>query len=202
MTGNPAIYLVDDDPAVLKALARLLRESGYDVRPFDSPRKFLEEHDPALPGCALLDISMPGLDGLELQEELASARSDRQIVFITGHGDIPGSVKAMRAGAIDFLTKPVDRATLLLVVEAALERDALVRAASARRRSIDKRLESLTMREREVLERVVKGLLNKQIAAELGPAEKTIKVHRARMMEKMQVRSVAELVSLIAGGRL
>jgi RNA polymerase sigma factor (sigma-70 family) len=194
MSVHPVIYVVDDDAAILKAVCRLLRASGYEVRPFDSPRAFLEKHDPEVPGCAVLDVAMPGLDGLELQEALAASDSDRQVIFVTGEGDIPTSVRAMRAGAADFLTKPVDEEVLLAAIKVALERDRRARESRESRLLVERRLATLTPRERQVLELVVAGRLNKQIAAQLGTGEKTVKVHRARVMEKMNVRSVADLV--------
>jgi FixJ family two-component response regulator len=187
-------YLVDDDPGVLKALARMLRIAGYDSRQFSSPRDFLREHDPSIPGCAILDLTMPELDGLQLQRCLADDSIDRPIIFLTGNGDIPSTVQAMKAGAIDFLTKPVRREQLLAAIARAEEKDAAARRMRDRRRSVESKLGRLTVREREVLEHVIAGKLNKQIAAILGTAEKTVKVHRGRMMAKLGVRSVAELV--------
>jgi FixJ family two-component response regulator len=197
MTDKFTVYLVDDDPGVLKALSRLLRARGYEVKPYASPQLFLEEHDMAVPGCAVLDVSMPGLDGLELQRALtASAGSHRPVVFITGKGDIPTSVRAMKAGAIDFLTKPVKDKDLFEAVSRAEARDAQSRRLHSERESIQAKIETLTPREREVLVHVVAGRLNKQIAGDLGTVEKTIKVHRSRMMEKLGIRTVAELVRM------
>jgi FixJ family two-component response regulator len=195
MLGESAmVFVVDDDPAIRKALTRLLRAAGFDVCDFASPQAFLEAHDPATPGCLVLDVAMPGLNGLELQQALAASGCARSIIFITGHGDIPMSVRAMKAGAVDFLTKPIDDELLLAAIETALARDSLARRARADIDSISQRLATLTDREREVLEHVVAGRLNKQIAAELGTVEKTIKVHRGRVMSKMGVHSVADLV--------
>jgi FixJ family two-component response regulator len=196
--SDPAftIYLVDDDPGVLKALSRLLSTRGYEVRAFPSATDFLSGHDPAIAGCAILDVAMPGLDGLQLQEAMMHGGVDRPIIFITGRGDIPTSVRAMKAGAVDFLTKPVKEDDLLAAIARTQEREAAVRQQRQELLAIQGRLASLTPREREVLERVIAGRLNKQIAFELGTVEKTIKVHRGRMMEKMGVRSVAELVWL------
>ena len=187
------IFLVDDDAGVLKALSRLLRAKGHDVRPFGSPQEFLAQHDAAVPGCAVLDVSMPGLDGLALQQALTGS-PDRQVIFITGVGDIPTSVRAMRAGAIDFLTKPVDEKELLAAIERAERRDREARRDHADVAAIEARVRTLTPREREVMTHVVAGRLNKQIAGDLGTVEKTIKVHRGRVMEKMGVRTVADLV--------
>ena len=191
------VFLVDDEPGVLKALSRLLRVKGYDVKPYASPRLFLEEHDLAVPGCAILDVSMPGLDGLELQRALTvSVGSHRPVVFLTGRGDIPTSVRAMKAGAIDFLTKPVNDEILLDAVSRAEVRDVHSRRLHSELESIRAKIATLTPREREVLVHVVAGRLNKQIAGDLGTVEKTVKVHRGRMMEKLGVRNVADLVRM------
>ncbi len=190
------VYLVDDDPGVLKALSRLLSASGYDVRSFASAQEFLAQHDPELPGCAVFDVSMPGLDGLALQEIVKAGGDQRPIIFLTGNGDIPKSVRAMKAGALDFLTKPVDKKLLLDVIARAEEDDSKLRQARTEVREIQVKIAKLTPREREVLSHVVAGRLNKQIAGDLGTVEKTIKVHRGRMMEKLGVRTVADLVRL------
>lgn len=192
----PAVFVVDDDPAVLQSLSRLLRSAGLTVTTFSSPREFLERHDPRLPGCLVLDLAMPGLNGLELQQALVARGHELAIVFLTGHGDIPMSVQAMKRGALDFLTKPVNDDDLLKAVHVAIEQDRLQRQSRAEVAEIEQRLATLTPGEREVLEHVISGQLNKQTAAELGTVEKTIKVHRARVMEKMKVQSVAELVRL------
>ena len=197
MTANRlTVFLVDDDPGVLKALTTLLFESGFDVRAFSSPQEFLSRHDPAVPGCAVFDVAMPGLDGLELQAALASGNTDRPVIFITGVGDVPTSVRAMKAGAIDFLTKPVSDADLLGAIVRAAEKDAAARKRHNELKSINERLASLTPREREVLTHVIAGRLNKQIAYDLGLVLNTVKVHRGRVMEKMGVVSVAELVRI------
>jgi FixJ family two-component response regulator len=191
------VFVVDDDASVVKALSRLLRARGYDVRSFTSPRAFLDDHDAAIPGCAVLDLAMPGLDGLALQQALSTAGDlPRPIIFLTGRGDVPSSVRAMKAGAVDFLTKPVDGGALLAAIARAADQDAKLRHDHAELVAIQVRLASLTPREREVLAHVVAGRLNKQIAGVLGTVEKTIKVHRSRMMEKMGVRTVADLVRL------
>ncbi|WP_431299247.1 response regulator transcription factor [Tabrizicola sp. BL-A-41-H6] len=190
------IWLVDDDPGVLRALQRLLVSEGFDTRAFPDADAFLNSHDASLPGCALIDIGLPDLDGLALQRRLAAEGRACQIIFLTGQGSIPAAVQAIRGGAVDFLTKPVDAETLLAAIRAALTRDAEIRShedASAHQRL---RLASLTPREREVMAEVASGRLNKQIAIHLGAAEKTIKVHRGRVMQKMGVRSVAELVTV------
>ena len=190
------VFLVDDDAGVLKAISRLLRMRGYEVQSFTSPKAFLQTHDNAIPGCAVLDVSMPDLDGLELQEALTAGGSQRPVIFLTGEGDIPTSVRAMKAGAIDFLTKPVTDADLLAAIEQALQVDTESRHASSELDAIKARLADLTPREHEVMTHVIAGRLNKQIAGDLGTVEKTIKVHRGRLMEKMGVRSVADLVRL------
>jgi FixJ family two-component response regulator len=194
--GDCTVFIVDDDPAVLRALARLLGAAGYRARTFASPEAFLSQHDPAEPGCAVFDVSMPDVDGLELQRLLFDSGIARPIIFITGKGDIPTSVRAMRAGAVDFLTKPVSAEALLAAVTRARQIDAQTRAARNETASIEALLARLTAREREVLTHVVAGRLNKQIAGDLGTVEKTIKVHRGRMMSKLGVRTVQDLVRL------
>ena len=194
--GRETVYLVDDEPAVLKSLSRLLRSEGFTVAAFGSPAELLEQLDPAARGCFVLDLAMPGLDGLALQNALSARGSELPILFLTGRGDIQKSVAAMKSGAMDFLTKPVDDERLFEAVRAALEKDRARRRARAEVAEIGRRLETLTPREREVLEGVVAGRLNKQIAASLEIALKTVKIHRGRMMEKMGAKSVAELVLL------
>jgi FixJ family two-component response regulator len=192
--------VVDDDPSVLRALTRLFSAAGLEARAFSSPAAFLQAHDPTTPGCLVLDVAMPGLDGLQLQQTLEASESARPIVFITGRGDIPTSVRAIKGGAVDFLTKPVNDGDLLAAVRNAIEIDRLARAGQVEIDAIRQRLASLTPREREVLAHVVAGRLNKQIAADLGTVEKTIKVHRARVMTKMAAGSLADLVR--TAGRL
>jgi FixJ family two-component response regulator len=197
MTGAAfTVFVVDDDAGVLKALSRLLRARGYEVQSFTSPQAFLENHDASIPGCAVLDVAMPDLDGLELQQALTAGGSQRPIIFLTSQGDIPTTVRAMRAGAIDFLTKPVRGADLMAAIARAAEEDAATRHVNAELESIQAKFAILTPREREVMTHVIAGRMNKQIANDLGAAEKTVKVHRGRMMEKMGVRSVAALVRL------
>jgi len=190
------VFLVDDDPGVLKALTRLLRASGREVLAFSSPDEFLDQHDPAAPGCLVLDVALPQRNGLDLQRDLAAAGADRAVVFITGQGDIPTSDRAMKAGAVDFLTKPFDDTQLLAAVQTAIEKDDRMRRTRAERRGVERKLAMLTSRERQVLEHVVAGQLNKHIASDLGTVEKTIKVHRGRIMHKMGAASLVELVRM------
>jgi len=195
--GPAQVLVVDDDASVRVALSRLLGVRGYAVTTFQSSESLLAEHDPHAYGCIILDVAMPGLNGLGLQHALELRRNEMPIIFLTGQADVPMCAQAMRRGAFDFLTKPVDDAVLFATVARALQRDAELLSARAQRETTESRLATLTAREREVLNHVIAGRLNKQIAAELGTAEKTIKVHRARGMEKMRVRSVAELVRIM-----
>lgn len=188
------VSVVDDDALVLRSLSRLFTAAGFEVQAFNSPQEFLQQRPSAPTGCVVMDLSMPGLSGLELQQALAAAADSRPVIFISGHGSVPSSVEAMKAGAVDFLTKPIDEQKLLGAVRIALQKDRSAREKDVERSAVTGRIASLTLRERQVLDRVVAGMLNKQIAAELGTAEKTIKVHRARMMRKMGVDSLAELV--------
>jgi FixJ family two-component response regulator len=190
------VFLVDDDARVLKALSRLIRARNYAVQSYTSPQEFLSRHDATIPGCAVLDVSMPGLDGLAIQQALTAAGSERPVIFLTGKGDIPTSVRAMKAGAIDFLTKPVQDQDLFEAIARAETNDARSRRTHDEVAAIEAKLATLTPREREVLTHVVAGKLNKQIAGDLGTVEKTIKVHRGRMMEKLGVRMVADLVRM------
>ena len=190
------IYIVDDDVSVRKSLMRLTRSSGYDAEAFSSAEEFLSAELSSAPCCLVLDVRMPGLDGLELQERLAEKETPVPIVFISGHGDIPMSVKAMKKGAVDFLPKPFSDDDLLGSIERALALSAQLLGARSRKQRIHSLVEALTPREYEVMRWVITGMLNKQIAWELDIAEKTVKVHRGRVMEKMQVDSVAELVRL------
>jgi FixJ family two-component response regulator len=194
--ARPTVFLVDDDASVRKALTRLIGSAGYDVKAFASARDFIFEPVNAAPACLVLDIRMPGLTGMDLQRQLNQANAILPIIFITGHGDVPTSVRAMKAGAADFLPKPVKEKDLLKAIEQALARCARERAEREEREEIQSRLDTLTPREREVLEHIVAGKLNKQVAYDLGTVEKTIKVHRARIMSKMGVDSLARLVHL------
>ena len=193
-TDGEIVYVVDDEAGMRKALTRLLRAEGFDVRAFPSARMFLAAYCVEGTACIVLDVSMPDLDGIELQRRLTHAGVLAPIVFLTGHGDIPMGVRAMKAGAVDFLTKPVNDAALLRAVRAALQNAASRKAMHAATAALAARFASLTPREREVMAHVVAGKLNKQIAADLGAAEQTIKVHRGRVMKKMRVVSVADLV--------
>jgi FixJ family two-component response regulator len=194
-SGEPfVIFIIDDDDGISPGLLRLLRSHGYETQCFTSAEEFLEKHDRSLPGCALLDLSMAGL---ELQQTLAhSDGARRPIVFVTGRADIPSSVRAMKGGAVDILTKPMDHGALLAAIAQAEQLDAGLRRESAELSCIEERLSTLTRRQLEVLGYVVAGRKNKQIASDLGTAVQTIKVHRARMMKKMKVRSIAELAQL------
>ena len=194
---TPKVYFVDDEAAVRKAVSRVLRSAQIEVATFVSPGEFLAANDPDAPGCLLLDVEMPGLSGPDLQRALGGRDGTRPIIFLSGHADVPISVEAMKDGAVDFLTKPVRAEVLLRAVRTAFEKDRVARIARRERGGIASRLATLTPREREVLDHVVNGELNKQIAGALGTVEQTIKVHRARVMEKMAVHSVAELVRLV-----
>jgi len=194
---NQTVYIVDDDPSVRKGLRRLLKSAGYEVEIFGSAREFLNVNPICEdPSCLVLDMKMPELSGFDLQQELKQKNYALPIVFITGHGDIPMSVKAIKTGAIDFLTKPFDEDDLLSAIQEALKKDIKTREAIDKRQTILHKIESLTPREYEILTYVITGMLNKQIAYALEISEKTVKVHRGRVMEKVGVDSVAQLVRL------
>ena len=193
---NAVVYVVDDDPSVRRALSRLLRSVGLPVETFPTAQAFLDSTPADLPACLVLDVRLPGPSGLDLQAALRESRRPLPIVFITGHASVSTSVRAMKGGAVDFLQKPFNDQELLDCIQRALETSRRLRAEQAEHADLAQRHAALTGREREVLELVVTGMLNKQIAAELGIAEKTIKVHRARVMDKMRAASVAELVRL------
>ena len=192
----PVVFVVDDDPSVRRSLTRLLASAGYAVEAFASAREFLARERHAGPCCLVLDVRMPGLTGLDLQGALAAAGRRMSIVFVTGHVDVPMSVKAMKGGAVDLLTKPVDAKDLLKAIQRAVAKDVQHLRDETRIAEIQERVKMLTAREIEVFALVVTGMLNKQIAFKLGISEKTVKVHRARVMEKMRAGSVAELVRL------
>jgi len=194
--AEPLVFIVDDDDAIRRALERLIRSVGLRVESFASAREFLSRKPPEPPSCMVLDIRMPGLSGLDLQQQLSAAGLEMPVIFMTGHGTVPMSVRAMKAGAVDFLQKPVDDQVLLDAVHQALDRSRRAGAEQEQLDEVQQLVDSLTPREREVFALVVSGLLNKQIAAELGTSEKTIKVHRARVMQKMRADSLADLVRL------
>lgn len=191
---DPTVFVLDDDELIRRALVRLFDSVGMRCRPFGHPEEFFGIEPPDGPSCLVLDVRMPGLSGLEVQRELAAADLDMPVIFMTGHATVPLSVRAMKAGAQDFLEKPVDEQALLDAVNLAVKRDRDRRQSVARLDSLRSRMNSLTPRERQVFELVVTGLLNKQVADRLGTAEKTVKVHRASVMRKMHADSVAELV--------
>jgi len=191
---GPVVFIVDDDLSIREALTDLFRSMRFDAEAFESAAAFLEAADINRPGCILLDVRLPGVSGLDFQTQLERVGSKMPIIFMTGFGDIPMSVRAMKAGAVDFLTKPFRDQDILDAVTAAMERDAARRRQSAQCEAVASLAGRLTPREREVMEAVVKGLMNKQIAHELGISEVTVKLHRGNVMRKMEVRSVAELV--------
>lgn len=191
---NPVVYIVDDDASVRKALERLLRSAGHIAKTFASAIEFLDSDFPDAPGCLILDIKMPKLSGLELQDRLAEKGISFPIIFITGHGTVPASIKAFKAGAMDFLQKPFEDKVFLEAVSRGIERHRRLRQEQKETDALRAKLDTLTLREREVFGLVVTGMLNKQIAFDLGTTEKTIKVHRSRVMQKMSARSLADLV--------
>jgi FixJ family two-component response regulator len=193
---DSVVFVVDDDSSVREAIKSLIRSVGLQVETFESAQEFLRSKRPDAPGCVVLDVRLPGLSGLDLQRELAAHGINLPVIFITGHGDIPMSVRAMKAGALEFLTKPFRDQDLLDAIQQALERDRSARQHGKETTELRERFDSLTSREREVMGLVVSGLLNKQIAGELGTSEVTIKIHRSQVMKKMGAGSLAELVRM------
>ena len=196
MTSQPTVFVIDDDPQVRRAVGRLLTSAGHRVELFGSAIQFLESTDGDRPGCLVIDLRLPGLDGIDLFNLLHTTGKSIPMVFLTGYGDVPTSVQAMKAGAVDFLTKPVDEDELLEAIGRALVRDVQIRQGQAEQEELVGRRATLTRRERQVFDLVVQGLLNKQIAGHLGTTEQTVKVHRGRVMQKMQASSIAQLVHI------
>ena len=193
--ATPLVFVIDDDVSVRESLELLIRHAGWEPETFASAQEFLSHPRALIPSCLVLDITLPGLNGLELQELVAADRTDMPIIFITGHGDVPTTVRAMKAGAIEFLTKPFNDDVLLGAIQSAIERSDAALRAGAEIEALQVRYASLSRREREVMGLVVRGLLNKQVGFELGISEITVKAHRGRVMRKMSVRSLAELVN-------
>jgi FixJ family two-component response regulator len=197
-TAKPIVFIVDDDAWVRESLETLIRDEGWQPETFASAQEFLDRPRASALSCLVLDISLPGLNGLELQKRVAAERTDLPIIFVTGHGDIPMTVGAMKAGAVEFLTKPFNDEVLLTAIRQALERSRLALAQEAQIQQLRDRYTSLTARERDVMALVVSGLLNKQVAGELGITESTVKAHRGQVMQKMKANSVADLVKMTA----
>jgi FixJ family two-component response regulator len=200
--SGAVIAIVDDDPSVREGLTSLIRSAGLRIESFASAPEFLDHLGAEAPSCLVLDLQLPGLSGLDLQKRMAEVGLEIPIIFITGHGNIPASVQAMKAGAVEFLTKPLDEQDLLRAVGEAVDRDRQTRRRHAEMRALQSRYESLTAREQEVMQQVISGLLNKQIAAELNIAEYTVKIHRGRVMRKMHAESLADLVRMAENLRI
>ena len=194
--SSPVIAIVDDDASVREGLHSLIRSAGWRVETFASAQEFLARRGADAPSCLILDLQLPGLSGLDLQKRMAEVNLEIPIVFLTGHGDIPASVQAMKAGAIEFLTKPVEEEDILRAIQEALQRDRHMRQQHAEMHDLQSRYDTLTAREREVMQQVISGLLNKQVAAELKITEFTVKIHRAHVMQKMRADSLADLVRM------
>jgi len=199
---SPVIAIVDDDPSVREGLHSLIRSAGWRVETFASAQEFLTRRGANAPSCLILDLQLPGLSGLDLQRRMAEVNLEIPIVFLTGHGDIPASVQAMKAGAVEFLTKPVDEEDILRAIQEALQRDRHLRRQHAEMHDLQSRYDTLTGREREVMQQVISGLLNKQVAAELNITEFTVKIHRAHVMQKMRADSLADLVRMAESLRI
>jgi FixJ family two-component response regulator len=194
--SRPVIAIVDDDPSVREGLKSLIRSAGWSVETFASAQEFLSRPRAKAPSCLILDLQLPDLSGLDLQKRMAATDLEIPIIFLTGHGDIPASVQAMKAGALEFLTKPVDEQDLLRAIQEAIDRDRRTRQQHADMHELRSRHDSLTAREREVMQQVISGLLNKQVAAELNITEFTVKIHRGQVMRKMRADSLADLVRM------